>query len=128
MKNVVRTGVAALALTLLASCGGTWDTSNVQQTSAATTASTPASEINLYSGDLTGRQYRVLKKHLLVTVNKSTALHPSPTAQMVKDKMQKEAAKLGADAIIFATISSVRIGLASWGVREGKGTAFQFTD
>ncbi len=128
MKRMILTGLALSIMALTSSCGGTWDTSNAQQSSAAISASTPASEIRLFSGDYPSRPYKILKKHLLVTVNKSTALHPSPTAEMVKKKMQTEAAKLGGDAITFATKSSVRIGLASWGVREGKGTVIQFTD
>jgi hypothetical protein len=128
MKKMIFAGLVLSSMTLLSACGGTWGNSNVGESSASVASATQTSEIKLYAGDFPTRPYKVLKKHLLVTVNKTTALHPPPTSQMVKVKMQKEAAKLGADAIIFATISSTRIGFASWGVREGKGTAIQFTN
>ena len=129
MKQFIKSILILGTIIALTGCGPTWDTSNANDGSSTTVAAnTPASEIRLFSGDYPHRKYEVVKNNLRVSVNKTTIFNASPTAQMVKEKMQQEAAKLGADAILFAKISSVRVGMASWGVREGSGKAVRFVD
>lgn len=114
----------ALVATLVISGCDTWETSNLPKdlpAPAAAETTTPASVL-VTSDDLAGRNYVALGD-LKVSVNKTTALHPAPTEEMVKQKLQKDAAALGANAVINAKISNVQVSALSWGTRTGTGTA-----
>jgi len=79
------------------------------------------SQVQVSEGDLAG-QYTVITD-LKVSVNKTTAFHPSPTREAVIVKLQEEAASVGANAVINAKISNIQVSAFSWGARTGTGTA-----
>lgn len=120
VRNTAWALVAALALT---GCD-TWETSSLPQDVKANPA--PAtiapSDIQVTEGNLAGQQFERLGD-LKVTVNKTTAFHPAPTREAVIAKLQKDASKLGANAVIDARISEVQISAVSWGTRTGTGQA-----
>lgn len=120
LRNTAWALVAALALT---GCD-TWETSSLPQDVKANPA--PAtiapSDIQVTEGNLAGQQFERLGD-LKVTVNKTTAFHPAPTREAVIAKLQKDASKLGANAVIDARISEVQISAVSWGTRTGTGQA-----
>ncbi|WP_294611768.1 hypothetical protein [Roseovarius sp.] len=124
IRNMLLIGSATL---ILASCT-TWDTSNVKRSRpAAATASVSPETVIVTSGDITDRPYKKISD-LKVTVNKTTALHPSPTPEMVVDKLRTEAASIGANAVINAKVSDVTISAFSWGTRIGTGEAVTFSE
>ncbi len=116
--------VAALAL---AGCNvnekGQYTTRKLPDTAAAT-APTQATQIAV----MQGRPDRAFTPigPLSVTVNKLTAFHPNPTVEDAMQELRSEAAKLGADAVIEAEISGVKIVPQSWGAREATGIAVKY--
>ncbi len=106
----------------LSACN-TWSTSNVsnERPEAAAVPIAPES-VTVVAGDLPGQDYEVISE-LRVSVNKTTAFHPSPTEEMVRAKLKEEAASIGANAVINAKITGVQISALSWGQRVGTGTA-----
>ena len=66
--------------------------------------------------------YTVIKD-IKVTVNKTTIFNADPTKEQVKEKLRKEAAKLGADAVIFLRYGTVGATPLSWGSLSGSGRA-----
>lgn len=119
-------------LALTAGLGGcaTWSTSTVDRAAPASKAAvvqTVASEMKLTEGDITDRKYESLGD-IAVTVNKTTLFHPDPTREMVNEKLKDEAAKLGANAVIFVRYGDGGVSLFSWGSLEGKGRAIRYVD
>ena len=47
---------------------------------------------------------------------------------MVDDELRKEAAKIGADAVILVRYGTVGISFMSWGSLDGQGRAVAFTE
>lgn len=84
-------------------------------------------DIIITEKDITDKKYKILGD-IEVTVNKSTIFHSDPTPQMVNEKLQKEAAKLGADAVVFVRYGTVGVSFVSWGSLNGKGRAIAFID
>jgi len=117
--------ILGCACLTLAGCN-TWSTSNVKANPPETVAApvTPAT-VTVTEGDITNRSYTKLSD-LKVSVNKTTAFHPSPTREAVIAKLKEEAASIGADAVVNAEISDVQIGALSWGMRVGTGEAVKF--
>ena len=135
-KKVVAVVLMGLALS---SCSKTWSTNSVKlQTnqSDVQTAHLPksppvvkklAEDVLVTEQDITDRNYRAIGD-LDVSVNKTTIFHDDPTREMVDNKLQEEAAKIGADAVILVRYGTVGISLFSWGSLNGKGRAIAFTD
>jgi len=122
-------------------CSGTWSGSEVtlkDQPAGETTASLPAEtgkkvpvavkqakDVLVTERDITDRKYRVLGD-IDVTVNKTTIFHPDPTRELVNQKLQEEAAAIGADAVILVRYGTVGVSFFSWGSLDGKGRAVAF--
>lgn len=124
-------GTAAIVVLLISLTGcATWSTANVDLTtneSSATLIEKDPDMVEVYETDVAERRYESLGD-ISVTVNKTTVFHPDPTREMVTRKLQERAAKLGADAIIFATYGRVAVSLMSWGSMEGRGRAIHYLD
>ena len=130
MKSIrnIMTGLAGALVFLGVTGCATWSTSSVETPdSAPPTAAQPkrAHEIRLTESDISDRSYSSLGD-ISVTVNKTTVFHPSPTREMVNQKLREEAAKLGADAVILVRYGTVGVSFMSWGSLEGKGRAIKF--
>lgn len=120
----MKTLAFAMLATLAVSGCDTWETSSLPQDIRTTEvpANVNPGEILVTENSMSGRSLESLGD-LKVTVNKTTALHPAPTREMVIEELQENAAKLGANAVIDAKISEVEISAFSWGTRTGTGTA-----
>ncbi len=145
MANFKLVTTLAVASLILAACGPTWSTSEVQSKSgspdsqastadpqgyaapaeAAGRTPTNAEKILVTEGDITDRKYKVVGD-LKVTVNKTTIFHADPTRELVAKKLREEAAKLGADAVIIVRYGSVGVSFFSWGSLDGRGRAVAF--
>lgn len=116
----------ALPLLLLTACGDdmTYPVEIERETSAAQAISAaPVTQIPvLVSDTINDGKFQVLGP-IESTVGKLTAFHPTPTAEQAKQKLQIEAAELGADAVINARIGSVQVCPFSWACRVSTGTA-----
>lgn len=121
--------MGSLAVSLLLSGCATWSQSEVlnPNTAVREIKQVTPEQVKLTEGDITNRPYISLGD-LSVTVNKTTIFHPEPTKEMVDSKLKEEAAKLGADAVIYVRYGTVGISALSWGSLDGKGRAIQFTD
>lgn len=111
----------------LGGCANTWSTgqtSNVRPEAVPYKVVSPDSII-IVEGDVTDRGY-VSLGDISVTVNKTTLFHSDPTKEAVNAKLQEEAAKLGADAVILVRYGTVGVSLMSWGSLDGKGRAIAF--
>ena len=104
----------------------TWSTGSVDTTQASTTVAsaspTSPEQVLVTEGDITDRHYASLGD-ITVTVNKTTAFHPTPTKEQVNKKLQEKAAVLGANAVIFVRYGNWGVSPLSWGSLEGKGRA-----
>ena len=76
--------------------------------------------------DITNRPYVTLGD-IKVTIAKWTIFDRDPTTGDLNKKLQEEAAKLGADAVVLARYGAVGISALSYGEREGRGRAVAFT-
>lgn len=114
-----------LALFLFTGCS-TWSSSNVQlNKNIEVKEITNEENIVLMQGDITDKQYTVLAE-LSVDVNKTTLFHKDPTQEDANKKLKEEAAKIGADAVIFVRYGTVGVSLFSWGSLNAKGRAIKF--
>jgi uncharacterized protein YbjQ (UPF0145 family) len=86
---------------------------------------TKSSEVILTEADITDKKYNVICD-LTVVVKKMTLFNADPTREDVNIKLREEAAKVGADAVIFVRAGSAGISALSWGEMEGKGRAVKF--
>jgi len=120
------------ALLMLSACA-TWSTSNVKKVddSEAIVASKAEEkspqDIVVTETDISDRKYKVLGD-IEATVNKTTIFHSDPTREKVNEELRKEAAKLGADAVILVRYGTVGVSFMSWGSLNGKGRAIVFLD
>lgn len=119
--------VGSIVASFLLSGCATWSQSQVSNpnTTAQEIKQVSPENVQLTEGDITNRPYISLGD-LSVTVNKTTIFHPDPTKEMVDLKLKEEAAKLGADAVIYVRYGTVGISALSWGSLDGKGRAIQF--
>lgn len=127
-RNILSVIVAAVLTTSLTGCA-TWSTSSVDTSSSSTpiaeVKSTTPDKIQIFQGDITDRKYRTLGD-ITVTVRKTTLFHDDPTKEDVKSRLREEAAKLGADAVVFVRYGKVGVSAWSYGSLEGKGRAVKF--
>jgi uncharacterized protein YbjQ (UPF0145 family) len=93
--------------------------SNMEQTSAQ--------DIVITETDISDRNYKVLGE-IEVTVSKHTLFNRNPTQEDVNEELRKEAAEMGADAVILVRYGTVGVSLVSWGSLNGKGRAIVFLD
>lgn len=123
IRRLKKISLALVAAIGLSGCA-TWDTSNVRANAAytATDEMLTPQDVKLTSATFDPTSYQKIQD-LRVSVNKTTAFHPEPTPEQVKQKLQEEAAKLGATEVFDVTISGVKITPLSWGTREGTGMA-----
>ena len=77
--------------------------------------------------DLSEQKYNIIGK-ISVKLSKWTALSPDPTKEDADNKLREEAAKKGANAVIFVRYSGPKITLTSWGVLEANGEAVRFEE
>lgn len=110
-------------------CASTWSTSDVQggkpAVEATKAAAVPVNSIVISEGDVTDRKYTSMGD-ITVAVNKMTVFNADPTREQVNEKLREEAAKLGADGVLFVRYGTVGISMMSWGTLEGKGRAIKF--
>ena len=125
--NLLKIGVTVLALGALAGCSvndrGQYTTGKVAASEMSAEPTAAASVAILTEAP--EEKYTELKE-LKVTVNKLTIFHRNPTREDALNELKAEAAKLGADAVINATVSEASIGLTSWGVRTATGMAIKY--
>jgi hypothetical protein len=81
--------------------------------------------VQIFQSDITNRKYHSLGD-LNVTVSKSNILADDPTPAQVDKELQKQAAKLGADAVILVRYGTVGMGVFTWGKLDGNGRAIAF--
>ena len=121
------------ALLMLSGCGATWSTSNVKRVDHSETAVAPKTvqkspqDVLITETDISDRKYKFLGD-IEVTVNKTTIFHSDPTQEKVNEELRKEAANLGADAVILVRYGTVGVSFMSWGALNGKGRAIVFLD
>tara|TARA_B100000686_G_C16383682_1_gene758817 strand:- start:331 stop:714 length:384 start_codon:yes stop_codon:yes gene_type:complete len=123
MKNIF---ILSLLSIILVSCSPR-ATSNLQMLDKQIYASTPPSAVIITEGDITDKKYNVIGK-ISVKLSKWTALSPDPTREDANNKLREEAAKKGANAVIFIRYSGPKITLTSWGVLEANGEAVRFEE
>lgn len=128
MGRTMGTIIRCLVLASLVQGCATWSTSSVETTNPSTTVASPApnstEKVLLTEGEITDRQYASLGD-ITVTVNKTTAFHPTPTREQVNKKLQEKAAELGANAVILVRYGQWGVSPLSWGSLEGKGRAIK---
>lgn len=126
LRDILVTTMLVLSLTGCA----TWSTGNVDRAtdeSSTALAVKDPDAVEVFETDVAGRRYESLGD-INVTVNKTTIFHPNPTKDLVTRKLQEQAAKLGADAVIFVTYGNVGVSLMSWGSMDGRGRAIHYLD
>ena len=125
-------GVLCLALlTGLAACDDVMTSpAKVDQQAAniETQTQTPLAAIQvLPDASVNGGNFTVLGE-ISTSVGKATVFGKTPTYADGEQKLRIEAAELGADAVINASISDVTICALSWGCRNISGTAVKFSN
>lgn len=119
----------ALPLLMLAACGDaiTYPAEIEGEVQAAQQAgATPVGQIPVLSANtVNGGRFEVLGE-VSSTVGKLTAFHPNPTVVQAQQKLQIEAAELGANAVINARIGDIKVCPLSWACRVSTGTAVKF--
>ena len=127
----MRLAVAIASLAFLTACGDamTYPMELDKEAAAASqSAPTPVSQIQVVSGNtVNGGKFTVVGP-VKATVGKVTAFHPTPTVAQAEQKLRIEAAELGANAVINASVSDVTLCALSWGCRNATGTAVKFTN
>ena len=119
MKKILLSLAATVSL---AACD-TWETTSLEPEEKIVEVSEATADAVTLPGSAFDASKYVNLGALEVTVNKTTAFHPSPTAEMVQDKLREDAAKLGATIVFDVNISETQISALSWGTRTGTGTA-----
>lgn len=129
MRNIL----LLVSLLILTGCGGTWSTANVKSVDDTKLAKVAEDiqksplDIIITESDITDRKYKVLGD-ISATVNKTTIFHKDPTQEQVNEKLQQEAIKIGADAVILVRYGTVGVSFMSWGALNGKGRAVVFSE
>ena len=118
-KNYLSAGFLLLALS---GCSDTWETSNSGAPATPVGAAVVApANVLITEGDV--KEAYTTIKDIKVTVNKTTIFNADPTKTQVNEKLRKEAAKLGADAVILVRYGTVGATPLSWGSLSGSGRA-----
>ena len=81
----------------------------------------------LPDASVNGGNFTVLGE-ISTSVGKATVFGKTPTYADGEQKLRIEAAEMGADAVINASISDVTICALSWGCRNISGTAVKFSN
>jgi phage tail protein X len=125
-ERSVALAVTVVAVSLFSGCA-TWSSGQVSNAKPGVAETKPVKPeaVSLTEGDITDRPYVVLGD-VSVAVHKTTVFNADPTRDMVNAKLREDAAKLGADAVIFVRYGTVGISLMSWGSLDGKGRAVQY--
>lgn len=126
----MRLFLISIFLLILTACS-TWSTANVKPVGETKVEATSKDvqkspvDIIITETDIPDREYKVLGD-INVTVNKTTIFNKDPTKEQVNKKLQAEAAKIGADAVILVRYGTVGVSFFSWGSLNGKGRAIVF--
>ena len=123
IKNIF---ILIIVTTVIISCSPR-ATSNLQILDKQVYATTSPSSVIITEDDLSEKKYNVIGK-ISVKLSKWTALSPDPTREDANNKLREEAAKKGANAVIFVRYSGPKITLTSWGVLEANGEAVRFEE
>lgn len=88
---------------------GQYAVSNQSSAPVTATAAAPvtAAQVQIFEGT-PERAYTVVGP-LDISVNKLTALHPSPSREAALQRLKEAAAKLGADAVINTSVGEVKV-------------------
>lgn len=130
-KSFQIVGLGVLLTLALASCadgaGGSWSYSRTGNVDANRKfqPTNPAQVVVLPAQEKPARPFAVIGK-VEVTVNKTTAFHPSPTVEAVTERLKADAAQLGADAIMDVVIGNTHVGALTWGSRNGNAVAIKY--
>ena len=84
------------------------------------------SQVLLYDLDITDRPYTTLGE-VSASVTKLNPWGEEPTQAQVEAKLKEEAAKKGADALIYVRYTKVGVSYNRWNGIEGKAQAVKFT-
>ena len=114
---------------LISGCAANRSSSNVELALNASEATTPtlASSILVTEEDILDREYTSLGD-IEVSVSKTTIFNKDPSNEMIDEELKREAAKLGADAVILVRYGTVGVSAFSWGKLDGKGRAIKFVE
>ena len=95
----------------------------------ASEATTPtlASSILVTEEDILDREYTSLGD-IEVSVSKTTIFNKDPSNEMIDEELKREAAKVGADAVVLVRYGTVGVSGFSWGKLDGKGPAIKFVE
>jgi len=114
---------------LISGCAANRSSSNVELALNASEATTPtlASSILVTEEDILDREYTSLGD-IEVSVSKTTIFNKDPSNEKIDEELKREAAKLGADAVILVRYGTVGVSAFSWGKLDGKGRAIKFVE
>jgi len=114
---------------LISGCAANRSSSNVELALNASEATTPtlASSVLVTEEDILDREYTSLGD-IEVSVSKTTIFNKDPSNEMIDEELKREAAKLGADAVILVRYGTVGVSAFSWGKLDGKGRAIKFVE
>ena len=124
IKIVTITGVCLVVL-INSGCGFRYSTDIMNKQLQRDLTATKAAEVVITDKDITTKQYTSICD-ITVKVRKMTLFSSDPTPQDVQDKLKEEAAKVGADAVIFVRTGSAGMSAMSYGELEGKGRAIKY--
>jgi hypothetical protein len=132
MFSITKRALSVLIICLSVTGCATWSSSSVDLKTMSDKAQAGKihkvpSDILITASDKLDRKYKTLAD-LEVTVNKTTLFHADPTREMVNQKLQEEAAELGADAVILVRYGTVGVSVFSWGSLDGKGRAIAYVE
>ena len=122
-RRIIRVTSAVVLFSLsacTASLPGNRDASEIRFTQQG-----PASHVLVREDDFPERKYSPLGE-VRVGVTRATPFHQNPTRDAVNQRLREEAAKLGADAVIFVRYATLDGDFLSGGTFEGKGLAIKF--
>jgi hypothetical protein len=129
LATTIRYMVAGALAVFLAACGTRSGGSIAPTTGAAAPATVAAKKdpaaIQIFDGDIANRKYHSLGD-ISVSVSNWTIFDSDPTPAKVDDELRKQAAKLGADAVILVRYGTVGMSVMTWGKLDGNGRAIAF--
>ena len=133
MRNLLIISIAVLTLSGCASTqfgeDGTRTSATIQTVDGVTpevATTSNANEIIITENDITDRPYIMLGE-ISVSASKLTVFNKDPTRKDIDERLRNEAAKLGADAVIFTRYVAPTITFTSWGTMKGNGRAIKFS-
>lgn len=122
-----RVGVMFLSLAALSGCGSyaSGSVTPAPGAAAAAAAARDPATVQLTENDITDRRYQSLGD-ISVAVRKTTIFDADPTRARVDEALKREAARVGADAVVLVRYGTVGIDAFSWGRLDGNGRAVRF--